>query len=284
VRTKPAVGCGVFLLAVAALVFTIDSMLTGRLLSRRPPLTAAERAFFTAARKGDVAGIKQGLVNGVDVNAVEPAYRRTALMRAAAFDHREAVQVLLAAGANPHVTDADQYTALHIAAEANAVRVIPLIPATPADHHALCLNRHGGSTPLGLAVRTGHVEAVRALLANHGDPAFVEPSDQSLLEQAVDDGRTEIVTALLAAHAPLTPSGHGPLGPSSSILHIAVRRCDRAKLEIVKALVEAGADLTFKDASGHTAREAIEAAEPKYVDVSCYPPILEYLKSKEATR
>jgi hypothetical protein len=38
-------------------------------------------------------------------------------------------------------------------------------------------------------------------------------------------------------------------------------------LAIVKALVEAGADLTFKDGKGPT-REAIEATEPKYVDVT----------------
>jgi uncharacterized protein len=276
VRAKSFLGGGALLLAVAALVFTIDYGLSRWAASRPPVLTPAESAFLTAARRGDVAGLKAGLANGVDVNVVEPAYGRTALMRAAAFGQVQAVQLLLASGADLRVADRDKWTVLHIAAEADVADVIALLPATAADQGALCLDRSGGSAPLGLAVRAGHLGAVRALLAGHADPSFVEPGELSPLERAIKMGRVDLAGALLSARPSLTPS---PKAEVASILHLAVARCDWAKVDIVKQLVEAGADPRARDSAGHTPLEDVESKDAGHQSVTCYPPIADYLRS-----
>jgi ankyrin repeat protein len=97
----------------------------GSLLDDRLVLAPDVQAFFTAARRGDAVGLRAGLANGLDVNLAEPLYGRTALMRAAAFDHVAAAEAILAAGGNARAKDFEGDTVLHIAAASGAVNVIP---------------------------------------------------------------------------------------------------------------------------------------------------------------
>lgn len=64
----------------------------------------AGEEFFAAARKGDVAALKEQLDNGVDVNS-KWRYDQTALMMAASRGHVEAVKLLLDRGAAVNIKD-----------------------------------------------------------------------------------------------------------------------------------------------------------------------------------
>jgi ankyrin repeat protein len=240
-------------------------------------LTPAHRSFFTAARKGDVQGIRAGLAQGVDVNAHEPANDRTALMRAAAFDRPEAVKALMAARADPNAVDADRRTALHLAAAAGAASVIPVLAAAGGSADALSPEVGGERTPLGLAVRAAQVETVRALLAAGADPNRAGPSTESPIEDAIFARQVEIVRALVSARARLTPSS--ATGAAPSLLHLAIGNCRPGAAEIVGILVEAGADAQTRDKNGHTPLEAVEALDPRLTDTECFEPIRAALRT-----
>ena len=238
-------------------------------------LTPAHRAFFTAARKGDVAGIRSGLAQGVDVNAHEPAAGRTALMRAAAFDRTEAVKALLASRADPNAVDDDRRTALHLAARSGAVGVIPLLAAAGASRDAFFPDVGGERTAVGQAVRAGKVEAVRALLAAGADPDRAGPRVESPIEDAIFARRPDIVQALIEGKARLTPSS----AAEPALLHLAISSCAEGAAEIVRLLVEAGADTRARDAKGHTPLEAVKSLDPRSVDTECFAPLREALES-----
>ncbi len=59
---------------------------------------------LTAARRGDVAALRKALAEGAPVNAADPDFAQTALIRAAMFGQRAAAEALLAAKADPNVT------------------------------------------------------------------------------------------------------------------------------------------------------------------------------------
>jgi hypothetical protein len=60
-----------------------------------------DERLFKAARHGDVAGIERALAEGAQINAAAPIDTKTALFRAAAFGHADAVRALLKDGADP---------------------------------------------------------------------------------------------------------------------------------------------------------------------------------------
>jgi len=260
---------------VVAAIFGVTTFRAQR--GKESVLTPAHRSFFTAARKGDVQGVRAGLAQGVDVNAHEPANDRTALMRAAAFDRPEAVKALMAARADPNAVDADRRTALHLAAEAGAASVIPLLAAAGASADALSPEVGGERTPLGLAVRAAQVEAVQALLAAGADPNRAGPRTDSPLEDAIFARQVEIVRALVSAKARLAPSS--ATGAAPSLLHLAISNCRPGAAEIVTILVAAGADAQTRDKKGHTPLQAVEALDPRQTDTECFEPLRAALRA-----
>jgi ankyrin repeat protein len=273
---KGCLACGTILapFGLVAAVVVVTGFLQYR--KKEALLTPAYRGFFTAARRGDLAGLRAGLAQGVDVDAREPANDRTALMRAAAFDQTEAVKLLLSAHADPNVLDRDGRTALHIAEKAGAAGVIPLLMGAGGSPNALAPDVGGQRTALGLAVRSGQLEAVQAALAAGADPNLSGSGTESPLEDAIFARRVEIVRALIAAKARLTPSSAESAAPS--LLHLAISNCQPGGAEIVEALVQAGADSKTRDKNGHTPLEAVESLDPRATDIQCFAPIREALQ------
>jgi uncharacterized protein len=279
---KSCLACSAPFIPFAA-VLVVGVVLTMRDQARRREVPAAvatpgQRAFFTAARLGDVAALRDGIGRGQEVNAREPAHGRTALMRAAAFGHLEAVQLLLASRADPRAADAQKLTALHIAADAGEASVIAPLVAAGADPSALAEYGAHPLTPLGVALREGHLDVVTALLAAGADSDRAGPRELPPIQAAIESHRPDLVRALIAGRAALRIPG------SASILHFALRDCRLADLEIVKLLVEAGADTRARDERGDTPLELIEKMDPRRQTVDCYPPIAAYLRSAGAPR
>ena len=130
---------------------------------------AGETALMTAARSGSVDALTILITHGADVNAKEPLQQQTALMWAAAENHAAAVQLL-------------------------------------ARHRAdLQARSASGFTPLLYAVRTGSIDAVRALLdeavdvneAVQSPGPFVAPKGAA---NGTMQGRTMLMHGLTALH------------------------------------------------------------------------------------
>ena len=79
-----------------------------------------DERLFKAARHGDVAGIERALADGAKVNAQAPIDTKTALFRAAAFGHADAVRALLKDGADPEHRGRDGRSALEFAQDARS--------------------------------------------------------------------------------------------------------------------------------------------------------------------
>ena len=102
---------------------------------------------WTAAREGDIEGIKQCLAAGTPVNAREPQSGSTPLNTAALFGQTEVAVLLLEKGADVTIANNDGNTALHLASFFARPDLVELL----LKHDAPVLAKNGkGESPLDL--------------------------------------------------------------------------------------------------------------------------------------
>ena len=184
-------------------------------------LRMGETPLMSAARSGSLAVVEMLLDRGADVNAAERERGQTALMWAAAQRHADVVRLLAERGADLHARTRVWEQLENTAGNTN----------TSGNFRM----RHGGSTALLFAARTGDLATARALVEAGAD---------------VDDTAAAGTSALVvAAH-----SGHGPLAiylleqgadPNAAdagytALHAATLR---SQADLAAALLAHGADL-----------------------------------------
>uniref|UniRef100_A0A9J8APR5 Ankyrin repeat domain 50-like n=1 Tax=Cyprinus carpio carpio TaxID=630221 RepID=A0A9J8APR5_CYPCA len=226
-RTDPSDGRT--LLAAAAHAGLVD--VAALLLCRgADPLlndNQGQTALTLAARQGHV-GVLQVLLDWVrEQGSKRPTAQAllehvdsegwTALRSAAWGGHKEAVRLLLEAGADIDGCDSDGRTALRAAAWGGHEEIL----LTLLDHGAqVDRSDREGRTPLIAAAYMGHKEAVEILLNAGAD-----------LNLADGDGRTALSVAALCVPSAAGGRGHG---------------------EVVSLLLEQGADPEHKDRDGMT--------------------------------
>ena len=195
---------------------------------------------FHAASNGHTETVRYlvGLPE-VDVNHCD-RYYRTALHCAARELHPDVVQVLIDAGADINIENADGWSPLVCVVEtrASGLEVVKMLVRAGSS-----VTQNYG---LSLAASNGHTETVRYLVGlpevdvNHRDQY-----NMTALHRAASKGHTDVVRVLIDAGADIdtkNDDGHSPL-------HLA--SCSGA-LEVVKMLVEAGAGVCLTDDDGLT--------------------------------
>jgi ankyrin repeat protein len=152
-----------------------------------------------AAMKGDLETVRTLLKGGGDVNAAQ-GDGLTALHHAAMRGDDAMVDVLLYAGANHRATTRlGGYTPLHLAARQGQAGAIDRLVKAGADANLATLT---GATALMLAAASGHVPAVKALLAHDVDVNAREKANaQTALMFAAASDRPEVVKVLLEVGA-----------------------------------------------------------------------------------
>ena len=139
--------------------------------------------WFDAATRGDAEAL-QRLASRVSVDVLNGWQQQTALHLAALSGSLQAVQVLLAGGANVASADRIQQQPLHVAARRfDASQAVPIIRALlDAGAPLLAVDQHRW-TPAYKAACRGNVEALTALL-DAGTPVDVGQGrqDDTLLE------------------------------------------------------------------------------------------------------
>lgn len=204
---------------------------------------------FALIRANDLAGLKQRLAAGADVQARD---RRgaTPLMHAAAFGSLEAVKLLVGAGADVKATSSFGATALHWGAgDPGKVR---LLVELGADVNA---RTKQATTPLVATAAHGEsADAVRLLLAKGADPRpLADWKTETMMalgspliaaSQAVD---VESLRLLIARGAEVNAAN----GAGFTALINAAGEND---LEAVKLLLAKGADVHAANSSGGTVK------------------------------
>jgi uncharacterized protein len=166
-----------------------------------------------AARKGDLAAVERLIGRGANVNARDNR-GRSALLAATHGNHVAVARALIAAGADVNAKDdIEDSPYLHAGAEGRT-EILKMTLAAGAD--LTSVNRYGG-TALIPAAHHGHPEAVKILLATAIDKDHVNKL-----------GWTALLEAVIL----------GDGGPTHT--------------EIVRLLVEAGADVNLPDREGVT--------------------------------
>jgi uncharacterized protein len=193
-------------------------------------LRAAELGYYQAIEPLLQAGATVDLTN---------AEGWTPLLAAAAAGHSDIIRLLLRAGADPNRVTQEGDNALHLAAIEGHDAAIATLGTTEPN-----LPNQLGDTPLLLAALQGHRAAVEKLL----------PRINLKLHQ---QGEKSIAVAGLAKHYEvaelLLTAGVNPnvlVYQEQSLLMVAVKR-DNAGL--VRHLVEAKVDLDYQDKTGATA-------------------------------
>lgn len=248
-------------------------------------------ALLVAARKGDLAALDGAIAQRADLE-VEDGQGLTPIMRAAVFGHPEAVARLARAGANVnHMTDGNDYdegmTALHLAAGLGNVAAIKALIAAKANIEAR--QNEAWPTPLLWAVGQGSSVGVHELVVAGANGHVFKSGDKPALAYAVEQGRLPMVRDLLKAGArPNERIGDGWSPP----LHVALGHCGTLAdgtgndsdfhVDLLRALVDAGADRSARDAGGLTPAEAAakrlaEATHPYYQ--RCFQAKVDYLQS-----
>ncbi|XP_013193443.1 uncharacterized protein LOC106137196 [Amyelois transitella] len=196
----------------------------------------------------------------------------TALQRAAADGHVEAVQLLLQHGASPNKQDlVHGNTATHEAAWKGYSRCVAILAAGGAD---LSAKNAGGFTPLHLACQNGHNQSCRELLLAGASPDEQNNYGDTSLHTAARYGHAGVTRILISAQCRVSDQNKN----GDTALHIAAAMGRR---KLTRILLEAGCDKSLKNHQGETARDIATRKDLSEIINILNTPIAKQPKRKE---
>jgi serine/threonine-protein phosphatase 6 regulatory ankyrin repeat subunit B len=203
-----------------------------------------------ASRRGYLE-IVQALLGreGTDVNKCNDG-GSTALHRAADSGNIEVAQALLQAGANARKSNDRGETPLHWASREGHVEIVRALLEAGAGADVRKCDTHDGYSPISRACWEEHFEVFRALMEAGGDVNELDSGGGTALHDTSESGFTEGVRYLCVERgADVNKSttdedgyGHTPLTLAS----------ERAHVEAVRVLLEAGADVNKRRSDGRS--------------------------------
>ena len=235
----------------AAAASTDAAAMTEKLLAAGADPNAALLSGVTplmeAARRGNLAVVRVLLAGGADPNAQETNAGQNALMWAISEGHGAVTAELVRHGADVNARSKNGFAAISFAAQQADTDSLRALIEGGANVNDVAPK--SGLTPILIASAMGRTKAAVMLLDKGADPNVVAANGYSPLHLAAKrKGSVAIVSALLAHHADpnvqlkakkpidtingITLNGATPLALA----------CDINSFDVVKALVEGGAD------------------------------------------
>ncbi len=236
-------------------------------------------ALHWAARAGKAELAQMLLYAGANVRATTRLGAYTPLMMAAQGGHSATVAALIAAGADVNATSTTGTTPLMFAAESGDTRTVTMLVEGGAEIDAR--EKAMEQTPLMFASAYNRVDVVKLLIARGADleatSKVVDLAKLSSPEEEFFRRRREEQQGAQAAQGPRPPDVAGAtrqyrynelVGTSGgfSPLHFAARQ---GHTDIVKALVEAGADVNQRN-PGDQSTPLIVATINGHFDIGRY--------------
>jgi ankyrin repeat protein len=234
---------------------------------------AASKGGFTplvfSAERGDTKTASSLLGAGANINYEVPGGMNPLLVAVTA-KHGEVAELLVSKGASVASKDRTGNTPLHIAAQLGDVNLVKGLIAKGADVNAKTSQtpaagrgRGGGGffrapageqTPLMLAARGDHLEAMKALVAAGADPKLRAQDGSTLLMAAANSGHIDVVQYAWE----LDPDAvKAQTDTKSAVMHAAVTGSMQTSTQpeickVVQFLADKGAELDPVDVNGRT--------------------------------
>ncbi len=187
-------------------------------------------------------GTRVAVATGIDPTRTGSLYQGwSPLLVAVSRNDETLVQQLLQSGGDARGLTPQKDTALHVAVEARAAPLIPLLLAAGADP---AIENKGGESALDLAIRRGDQSMVNALLnaQRKRDPSAVFKSALA----ATRTQQTAVLRSLLTLDKLADVAGQGTAQP----LLVAARS---GNIEVARAWLEHGIDVNATDREGRSA-------------------------------
>jgi len=232
---------------------------------------------FSAVRRGEIAAVRYFVDQKHDLNILTLNGLESPLHIAVKINHKQIVEVLLTAGANPNLPNSKGRTPLHVAAECGAIELIKLLLAHGGNLNAtdelnltplhLCATKsspdcldylldkganinakdNGSRTALHLAILEGQTanKCVFRLVERGADMNAKDEEGFTPLMMATWKNRDEVVKFFVARKIPLDATDKY----KRTALHLAVLRNND---EITRELVDAGLPINAVNAAGQT--------------------------------
>ncbi|XP_030375768.1 ankyrin repeat and KH domain-containing protein mask isoform X4 [Scaptodrosophila lebanonensis] len=229
--------------------------------SPRDKSSGFSRSLVAACTDNDVNTVKRLLCKGnVNLNDASASTDdgESLLSMACSAGYYELAQVLLAMSA-AQVEDKGQKdsTPLMEAASAGHLDIVKLLLNHNADVNAHCAT---GNTPLMFACAGGHVDVVKVLLKHGANVEEQNENGHTPLMEAASAGHVEVAKVLLEHGAGINTHSNEF---KESALTLA---CYKGHLDMVRFLLQAGADQEHKTDEMHTA--LMEASMDGHVEVA----------------
>ena len=187
--------------------------------------------------------IKKIINHGADVNAAKKK-NITPLMNACRKGNIDGIDVLLNAGADPGITDADGHTWLHYASFGNcSSEFLQTIIKHGADVNAT--SKHN-KTALIIACQKCNEDAISALLTARADTTIADTAGDTCLHAAVSENCTkEVIKKIINHGADVNAANKKNMTP-------LMNACQKGNIDGINVLLNAGADPGITDVDGHT--------------------------------
>jgi ankyrin repeat protein len=190
-----------FVAAIVPLVTILVLLSTWWTAESRVPATAAQAAaLFEAAQQGDVGRLEQAISGGMPIDSRESGSKMTPLMWAVRRNHRDAVNWLLARGADIEAQAGPYGSPLAMAAEIkDGQEMVRLLLNHGANVNA-CTGQ--GHSPLMRAAACGNTAAAELLIQAGADVNARDHWGNTPMILARDCGQHEVLKQLLRASGP----------------------------------------------------------------------------------
>lgn len=200
-----------------------------------------------AIDKNDIAGLSRLLDRGVPID-LEDEYGRTFLHYAISCGNRDAVRLLIDRGADTLRRNHRSGTLLHVAAALGGVEICGmLIEKSPSLIDA---TDSGGNTPLHVAAKRGHAEAVVFLISKGAKTEQKNFDNRTALFYAQYERQEDVVRILKAYQKPLelpalpAAAEPAPGKPAEVVVTDGWKRLGRRKIARVETEYGIGHRLT----------------------------------------